>query len=103
MDDPDNLLLPAMTARVEINTASKDDVLAVPISTLKTDSNGSYVIVKNPDGKQENRYVQTGIYSDEYVEIIDGLYEGEQVVSTYTAKKSSATAKKQNGPGGPPM
>ncbi len=103
VDDPDNLLLPAMTARVEINTASKDDVLAVPISTLKTDSNGSYVIVKNPDGKQENRYVQTGIYSDEYVEIIDGLYEGEQVVSTYTAKKSSATAKKQNGPGGPPM
>ncbi|MDD6133586.1 MAG: efflux RND transporter periplasmic adaptor subunit [Selenomonadaceae bacterium] len=103
VDDPDNLLLPAMTARVEINTASKDDVLAVPISTLKTDSNGSYVIVKNPDGKQENRYVQTGIYSDEYVEIIDGLYEGEQVVSTYTAKKSSATAKKQNGPGGSPM
>ncbi|MCR5439623.1 MAG: efflux RND transporter periplasmic adaptor subunit [Selenomonas sp.] len=103
VDDPDNLLLPAMTARVEINTASKDDVLAVPISTLKTDSNGSYVIVKNPDGKQENRYVQTGIYSDEYVEIIDGLYEGEQVVSTYTAKKSSTTAKKQNGPGGPPM
>ena len=103
VDDPDNLLLPAMTARVEINTASKDDVLAVPISTLKTDSNGSYVIVKNPDGKQENRYVQTGIYSDEYVEIIDGLYEGEQVVSTYTAKKSSATAKKQNGPGRPPM
>jgi HlyD family secretion protein/macrolide-specific efflux system membrane fusion protein len=103
VDDPDNLLLPAMTARVEINTASKDDVLAVPISTLKTDSNGSYVIVKNPDGRQENRYVQTGIYSDEYVEIIDGLYEGEQVVSTYTAKKSSATAKKQNGPGRPPM
>jgi HlyD family secretion protein/macrolide-specific efflux system membrane fusion protein len=70
---------------------------------VKTVSNGSYVIVKNPDGKQENRYVQTGIYSDEYVEIIDGLYEGEQVVSTYTAKKSSATAKKQNGPGRPPM
>ncbi|SDG79459.1 HlyD family secretion protein/membrane fusion protein, macrolide-specific efflux system [Selenomonas sp. WCT3] len=103
VDDPDNLLLPAMTARVEINTASKDDALAVPISTLKTDANGSYVIVKNPDGTQENRYVQTGIYSDEYVEILDGLYEGEQVVSTYTAKKSSNAAKKQNGPGGPPM
>ena len=50
VDDPGNELLPAMTARVEINTAEKAGALAVPISTLKTDANGSYVIVKNPDG-----------------------------------------------------
>lgn len=105
VDDPENLLLPAMTARVEINTADKPDALVVPISTLKTDANGSYVIVKNPDGSQENRYVQTGIYSDDYVEILDGLSEGEEVVSTYTAKKSSSSSKSSShgGPGGPPM
>ena len=102
VDDPENLLLPAMTARVEINTADKPDALVVPISTLKTDANGSYVIVKNPDGSQENRYVQTGIYSDDYVEILSGLSEGEEVVSTYTAKKSSSK-QKSGGPGGPPM
>lgn len=101
VDDPDSELLPAMTARVEINTADKPQALVVPISTLKTDANGSYVIVKNPDGSQENRYVQTGIYSDEYVEILDGLSEGEQVVSTYTAKTSSSS--KNNDHGGPPM
>ncbi len=105
VDDPENLLLPAMTARVEINTADKPDALVVPISTLKTDANGSYVIVRNPDGSQENRYVQAGIYSDDYVEILDGLSEGEEVVSTYTAKKSSSSSKSTNhgGPGGPPM
>lgn len=105
VDDPDNLLLPAMTARVEINTADKPDALVVPISTLKTDTNGSYVIVRNPDGSQENRYVQAGIYSDDYVEILDGLSEGEEVVSTYTAKKSSSSSKSSShgGPGGPPM
>lgn len=102
VDDPDNELLPAMTARVEIDTANKPDALVVPISTLKTDADGSYVIVKNPDGSQENRYVQTGLYSDEYVEILDGLAEGEQVVSTYTAKASSP-AKNNNGHGRPPM
>lgn len=101
VDDPDSELLPAMTARVEINTADKPQALVVPISTLKTDANGSYVIVKNPDGSQENRYVQTGIYSDEYVEILDGLSEGEQVVSTYTAKTSGSS--KNNDHGGPPM
>ena len=105
VDDPENLLLPAMTARVEINTADKPDALVVPISTLKTDANGSYVIVRNPDGSQENRYVQAGIYSDDYVEIVDGLSEGEEVVSTYTAKKSSSSSKSNShgGPGGPPM
>ena len=105
VDDPENLLLPAMTARVEINTADKPDALVVPISTLKTDANGSYVIVRNPDGSQENRYVQAGIYSDDYVEIVDGLSEGEEVVSTYTAKKLSSSSKSSShgGPGGPPM
>ena len=103
VDDPDNVLLPAMTARVEINTAEKNDALVVPLSTLKTDANGSYVIVKNEDGTQENRYVSTGIYSDEYVEILDGLAEGEQVVSTYVAKGSSESAKKNSSNrGGPP-
>ena len=104
VDDPDNELLPAMTARVEINTADRPDALVVPISALKTDANGSYVVIKNPDGSQENRHVETGIYSDEYVEILDGLSEGEQIVNTYTAKStSSSKSKNSGGPGGPPM
>ena len=104
VDDPDNELLPAMTARVEINTADRPGALVVPISALKTDANGSYVVVKNPDGSQENRHVETGIYSDEYVEVLDGLSEGEQIVNTYTAKSSSSSkSKNSGGPGGPPM
>ena len=86
VDDPENLLLPAMTARVVINTADRNDALVVPLSTLKTDTAGSYVLVLQEDGTQETRYVETGIYSDEYVEILGGLSEGERVVSTYTAK-----------------
>jgi macrolide-specific efflux system membrane fusion protein len=46
--------------------------------------------------------VETGIYSDEYVEITSGLEEGEEVVSTYTAKKSSSSSSKNNDHGGPP-
>ena len=86
VDDPENLLLPAMTARVVINTADRNDALVVPLSTLKTDAAGSYVLVLQEDGTQEKRYVETGIYSDEYVEILSGLSEDEHVVSTYTAK-----------------
>ena len=100
VDDPENLLLPAMTARVDIVTAEKDNALVVPISALKTDSTGSYVMVVN--GKdQEKRYVSTGIYSDEYVEITDGLTDGDELAITYKAKSSSSNKDKMGGP--PPM
>lgn len=100
VDDPDNMLLPAMTARVDIVTAEKENALVVPIAALKTDSTGSYVMVAN--GKeQEKRYVATGIYSDEYVEITDGLTDGEQLAVTYKAKSSSNSKDKMGGP--PPM
>ena len=104
VDDPENLLLPAMTARVEIITAEKDDALAVPIAALKTDSQGSYVVVDLGRGQTENRYVETGIYSDEYVEIVSGLSDGDSILVTYKAKESSSSSSKKNGPpGGPPM
>ena len=106
VDDPDNLLLPAMTARVEIVTDEKENALAVPISALKTDSTGSYVMVytegagKDGAASQEKRYVTTGIYSDEYVEILDGLSDGDRLAISYKAKSSSAN---KGGMGGPPM
>ena len=98
VDDPDNLLLPAMTARVDIVTDEKENALVVPISALKTDSSGSYVMV-SAGKEQEKRYVSTGIYSDEYVEITDGLTDGEQLVVTYKSK--SGSSKNMGGP--PPM
>ncbi len=106
VDDPDNLLLPAMTARVEIVTDEKENALAVPISALKTDSTGSYVMVQlegaGKDGiSQEKRYVTTGIYSDEYVEILDGLSDGDRLAISYKSKSGSSSGK--GGMGGPPM
>ena len=104
VDDPDGVLLPAMTARVEINTSNKSNALAIPISALKTDANGSYVVLAHADGTTENRPVTTGIYSDEYVEILDGVDEGDKLSITY--KAAAATTNKSSGgghPGGPGM
>ena len=101
VDDPDNQLLPAMTARVEIVTDERDNVLTVPISALKTESTGSYVLLQ-ANGKQEKQYVTTGIYGDEYVEILDGLEEGQQIAITYKTKTSTAGSA-SSGRGGPPM
>lgn len=99
VDDPEGLLMPSMTARVEIETANKDSVLAVPLSALKTDKNGTYVIVIKDDGTTENRYVETGIYGDEFVEIINGLSENEKVDVTMVKKITTATSARP----GPPI
>lgn len=99
VDDPEGLLMPSMTARVEIETTNKDSALAVPLSALKTDKNGTYVIVIKDDGTTENRYVETGIYGDEFVEIINGLSENEKVDVTMVKKTTTATSARP----GPPI
>lgn len=99
VDDPEGLLMPSMTARVDIETANKDSALAVPLSALKTDKNGTYVIVIKDDGTTENRYVETGIYGDEFVEIINGLSENEKVDVTMVKKATTTTSARP----GPPI
>lgn len=99
VNDPEGLLMPSMTARVEIETANKDSALAVPLSALKTDKNGTYVIVIKDDGTTENRYVETGIYGDEFVEIINGLSENEKVDVTMVKKATTTTSARP----GPPI
>lgn len=102
VDDPENLLLPGMTAQVEIVTADRPGTLALPISALKTNVNGTYVLLVQPDGTTVEQPVTTGIYSDEYVEILDGVSEGDRVENSYTAPKKTATSSQSQRGGGPP-
>ena len=111
--DPKNLLLPAMTARLEIVVGEVNNALCVPIAALKTDNEGSYVekVTKSTNPKvgdvAEKVYVTAGLYGDEYVEVqpkINGsLREGDEVSVSYEAAE-----KKTNNSGGgrrmgPPM
>ncbi|WP_110953864.1 efflux RND transporter periplasmic adaptor subunit [Anaerosinus massiliensis] len=100
IDDPENLLKPAMTARVNIHTAEKEGALMIPLSALKTNNDGQYVVLAHPDGTTENRSVTIGLYSDDKVEITDGLSEGDTLSISYTksTSKSSSSSKDQGGP-----
>lgn len=103
VDDPDDILKLGMTARVEINTSEKENALVVPISALKTNDKGSYVLRVNSSGQTEQVSVTTGIYSDEYVEILSGLDEGDMISISYTASSSSSSKSKNDRQGPPPM
>lgn len=86
--DEENLLLPAMTARLDIVVGRVVDALCVPIAALKTDAQGSYIekITKNDKGKDvaEKIYITVGLYGEEFVEITgDNLNPGDEVSTTY--------------------
>lgn len=101
LDDPDDVLRLGMTARVDITTAQKDNVVCIPIAALKTNDHGPYVLIVDKSGQTQQTPVTTGIYSGDDVEILSGLQEGEAVSIAYTAPKTSSS-KNQAGPP-PPM
>ena len=110
--DPNNLLLPAMTARLDIVVGEVNDALCVPIEALKTDNQGSYVekITKTKNGDvAEKIYVTVGLYGEEYVEIMpkdNNLTVDDEVSVNYEAEKKKNTNNNQQrrgGMGGPPM
>lgn len=67
-------------ARVTIVLEKKDDVLWLPPAALQTFHGRTFVILQEPDGTQRTVDVTTGIESEERVEIVSGLEEGQVVV-----------------------
>jgi HlyD family secretion protein len=96
LDDPDPALRPAMTAKVDILTATSGDAVTAPIQAVvkrTLDDEGeevkgtaakgieeSEVVYVIADGEASIRTVETGISDELYVEIIGGLADGEEVI-----------------------
>jgi len=76
----DHLLLPDMYAEAEIDTGTGQQVLAVPDSAIIDSGERQVVIIDKGDGRFEPRKVQLGRRGTGYVEIKDGLAEGDAVV-----------------------
>ena len=97
---------PGMSASVEINTETKDDIISIPIQSVTTrekDEKGSKkkrinekkekaqddlleVVFVCKDDTVKMVEVKTGVQDDTYIEVLKGLQEGEEVVAgPYTA------------------
>lgn len=109
--DEENLLLPAMTARLDIIVGQVRNALCVPIAALKTDAQGSYVerVIKDAQGKDvaEKVYITVGLYGEEFVEVTSGdLNPGDDVSTTYEAGEKTSSSSRGMGSGrrmgGPP-
>ena len=78
--NPKGLLKPAMFAKVEMPVISKGKVLTVPASAVIDSGTRQIVLVQLAEGRFEPRVVRLGNRSDNYVEVLNGVAEGEQVV-----------------------
>lgn len=80
--NPDFLLRPDMYAEAEINTGSSQPVLAVPDSAVIDSGARQVVIIDKGEGRFEPRAVQLGRRGAGFVEIKDGVKDGESVVTS---------------------
>lgn len=79
VDNPDSEIYLGIEARVEIQTARVTGVTAVPVEIINSDKEGDFVFVAE-NGVVVKKRITTGISSDSYSEVIEGLTEGEAVI-----------------------
>lgn len=68
-----------MLARVVLTTARPSPTLAVPHGAVVRDGLRNFVFVHKPDGTFDRRRVELGRSDDRFLEITQGLVEGERV------------------------
>ncbi|CAG0124953.1 Cation efflux system protein CusB [Rhodocyclaceae bacterium] len=74
------LLKPAMFAQVEISAIGEGKVLTVPVSAVIDSGTRQIALVQLAEGLFEPREISLGRRSDNYVEVLHGIAEGERVV-----------------------
>ncbi len=79
IDGEHDWLRPGMTAEVEILVASLENTVYVPIQAV-TYLEDKQVVYVSRAGRREAREVQTGNYSEQFIEILSGLSAGEEVM-----------------------
>ncbi len=87
--------IPGMYAEVTLRLSASNGTLAVPTQSLKTAADGKReVAIVDGNGVVEIRKVKTGLESATAVEVVEGLKEGELVVSgSHTQLSNGAKVK----------
>jgi Cu(I)/Ag(I) efflux system membrane fusion protein len=85
LPNPDGRLKPDMYADVVFRAGAEDKpVVAVPDSAVIDSGTRQIVLIAKGEGRFEPRVVKTGRHGDGYVEALEGIKEGEEVVTTAT-------------------
>jgi hypothetical protein len=79
IDGTHEWLRPGMSAEIDILVRSLEDVVYVPIQAV-TYFGDKRVVYVSSRGRAERREIEVGTFSDSFIEIVDGLEVGEEVL-----------------------
>ncbi|WNG40059.1 efflux RND transporter periplasmic adaptor subunit [Archangium violaceum] len=93
LPNPDGVLKPGMFAKVTLYTGQTLRGVAIPESAVVDDKGKPTVFVMEGGESFFKRAIQVGVRSGGYVQVLEGVKEGERVVSrgAYEIKLSTAT------------
>ena len=77
--NPDHRIKPGMFAYIAINTEVFENRLLIPRDALLIRDNRKVAFV-HEQGRAKWRYIQTGLETNEAIEVIDGLEEGDELI-----------------------
>lgn len=79
--DPQERVKPGMFGRMTIVVDARPEAIACPSAAILTDSQGLYVLVEDLPGTVLKRRVTLGLREHGFLEIVDGLFPGDDVVT----------------------
>jgi HlyD family secretion protein len=88
-------ILTNMTGQANIITDVKDEALLVPVSAIKTQTDGTSSVQIMKNGVPTTVTVEAGVSSDTQTEILSGVSEGDTIVTSTVstgAKTTSSTS-----------
>jgi biotin carboxyl carrier protein len=81
--NPDKLVRPGMKAEFSLVVSQREGVMSIPRSAVQGDAADRFVYIKDYDLK--NAFVKTsvvlGAQNDQFVEVVKGLFPGDEVVT----------------------
>lgn len=80
-DNPDFLLFPGAFANIVLILDEINDALMVPSISIVPELNAQKVFIVN-NGVVEERQIQTGIRTSEKVQVVNGLEQGDMILTT---------------------
>ena len=88
--------MPGISAELDIETYLNENCLTIPIEASKTDRTGDYCYVARDNGDGTYRpkkvYITTGNSSLTSVEVLEGLNEGDIVITNPPANIENMTS-----------
>lgn len=79
-DNTESIIEVGAMGTLKLVTDRRENVLNIPKSAVHTAGEKTYVYVLGENGMREIKWIETGLYGDQSVEVISGLTRGEKVV-----------------------